>query len=346
MINKVKTFLLENWKPISVLMAVGLFIRLLGISYGLPSAYNSTEYFIAKHALSFGARKTLEPLFFIYPTFYSYLIAGLYGLYFVVGLAVGIFADSADFALRFMLEPGSFYLLGRGLNVLFVLSSCVVLYCTIRSWLDSGWSFLIAMLLLFTYTIDEFSFWMIPDALLVLGTVGVLFFIVKNQQRPSGLAEIIFASLICGLTVSTKYNAGFLVPAWIVSLILNPQENSRTRIKKVFIALIFVFTGFLIGSPYWLLSFPEFWTGFKMISSQARYAYNFETGIPYVWELQHLIMAEWLLGFLLLATIAYLCFRWSRHNLPFLIIVIPTFLYVGSWQRKDWTISSSYSRFY
>ena len=89
----------EENRNILLLIVIGLIVRFWGITYGLPAVYNSTEYFIAKHALSFGARQTLEPLFFIYPTFYVYFIALLFAGYFLAVLLFGWFHVTEDFAV-------------------------------------------------------------------------------------------------------------------------------------------------------------------------------------------------------------------------------------------------------
>jgi len=309
-------------------------IRFWSISYGLPAVYNSTEYFIVKHALSLGARKTLEPLYFIYPTFYAYFMAVIYGLYYLVGSLVGWFSNPADFALQFFLNPAPFYFLGRLINGIVIIVATVIIFNSSRFYLSTARSFLIALLFISSITVFEFTFWMVPDAFLLLGTTLVCYFILKGSQTGITRLEIIIASLICGLTISTKYNAGFLASGWLVYLFFFLDKDFNRRYKSALLALCFLLLGFLLGSPYWILSFYKFWAGFKMIVSQARYAYNFETGIPYWWELQNLLRVDWLIGIMIILFMGVLLIRMNKLSISFAAMVWPTFLYVGSWQKK------------
>jgi hypothetical protein len=309
-------------------------LRFWSISYGLPAAYNSTEYFIAKQALSLGARRTLQPLFFIYPTFYSYFIAIIYGFYYALGYLAGWFSSSSDFAVQFMLNPTAFYLMGRISNALVIIISAVFIYKTSRLFISAAWSFLIALLFLNSINVFEFTFWMVPDAFLLLGTSLVCYFILKGFRKGIAKWEIILASLICGLTISSKYNAGFLALGWLVYLFFFADTDFNKRLKSAAMALFTLLLGFLIGSPYWILSFPKFWAGFKMIVSQAQYAYNFETGIPYWWEAKNLVGSDWLLGIIIILFMLMLLIKMNRVTIPLAAIVWPTFLYVGSWEKK------------
>ncbi len=323
-----------DFRNIIFLILAGVLIRFWGITYGLPSVYNSTEYFIAKNALSFGARHTLEPLNFIYPTFYSYLIASVYGVYFIFGKLVGWFPGSADFALQFFSDPSSFYLLGRSLSALAIIISLVVFYRTVRFLLAPGFSLLLTLFLLFSFNIHIFTFWMVPDAFLILGSTVVLYYMTKAYYHPLSHIEILLASLVCGLTISTKYNAGFLAFGWLLSLLIFAEQKGDGRKFRIAAAALFVGIGFIIGSPYWILSFSKFAGGFRTIWSQSVYGYNFQTGLPYLWEIKTLITSEWLLGLVFIVLLASLIFRLRRFALPIALVVLPTFLIVGSWEKK------------
>lgn len=333
-INKYFLSLEIDRRNIIILLLIGLLVRLWGVHYGLPAVYNSTEYFIAKHALSLGARKTLEPLFFIYPTFYVYLIALLYGLLFLLGKIAGIYATSSAFAFQFLTDPSSFYLLGRLFNTFAILLASIVLYRTVRFYLKPGLSFLISMLLIFSMNIHHYTFWMVPDAPVVLGVMVLVYFIVKNDLGILTQQNLFWASLICGLTISAKYNAGFIAPAWLLSVLIHTKKEWLQRVISGSLACTGILLGFLIGSPYWVLEFREFLHGFQMVASQAVFAYNIETGLPYLWEMSQFIRSEWLLGVVFILLIISFPFNMNRLTLILATIVLPTFLYVGSWQKK------------
>lgn len=317
-----------------LIITISAGLRFWSISYGLPAAYNSTEYFFVKHALSLGARKTLEPLYFIYPTFYLYFLAILYGCYFLIGVVFGWFTSTTDFAVQFLLHPEIFYLLGRAVSAVGIITSAVMVYKSGRIHLPSLWAFLITLIFINSLTIFEYTFWMVPDAFLVLGTSLVCYFILKGFSETLSKREIIFASLICGLTVSSKYNAGFLALGWLVYIYFFSAKHKRSRFFSTLLALVMLMLGFFIGSPFWILSFSKFWAGFQMVVSQAHYAYNFENSIPYWWEIRNIITNEWLFGLMILTMMIFWLFKPHKYSIPFIVMVWPTFLYVGSWKKK------------
>ena len=324
----------EDQRNIIVLVLFGILIRFWGVTYGLPAVYNSTEYFIAKHALSLGARKTLEPLFFIYPTFYTYFIAVLFAGYFLIGSVIGWFSGTEDFAIQFLTNPTNFYLIGRFSNGLMIIISALILYKTVRIFLTARLSLLISLIFLTSINIHHFTFWMVPDAMLILGSVIVVYFMVKLGEAGLNKKSLVFGSLICGLTISVKYNAGFLALGWLLAVGLFIEGDARKKIQTSLQAIGGILFGFIAGTPFWVISFSKFLDGFKMISSQARYSYNFESGIPYIWEIFKFLETEWLLGCLIIGIMVVAILRFNKSNIPYLGIILPTFLYVGSWQKK------------
>lgn len=321
----------RDTKKLLLLIAITAGLRLWGISYGLPAVYNSTEYFLAKHALSLGARHTLEPLFFIYPTLYVYFLAALFGGLFAGQFLLGITHSPADFAVQFLINPTAFYLAGRGANAVFLVLATVMLYRALRFWMDEQKALILALLYAGGPTLHYLGFWMIPDPLLQLGVVTVLYYMAKAAKVGLSLREWRFAALVCGLTISVKYNAGFLAFGWLATVYLFAD---KPKLKKLLFAVLFILLGFLIGTPYWVLEFGKFWEGFRMIWSQSRYAFIATHWPPYLWEITEILKVEGVAGvFLLFAMVASLL-RYRKENLPFILIIWPTFLLVGSWDKK------------
>ncbi len=93
-----------------LLLAFGL--RIWGISFGLPYLYHADEPIVVNHALAYGSGD-LNPHFFNIPPLVSYLLFGVYGVYFLMGRAAGMFHSVADFESLFYANPASFYLLAR-----------------------------------------------------------------------------------------------------------------------------------------------------------------------------------------------------------------------------------------
>lgn len=317
-----------------ILLSVTVLLRLWGITYGLPVTYNSTEYFIAKHALSFGARKTVEPLFFIYPTFFTYSMALLYGLYFATGYLFGAFHSPADFAFQFVSNPYGFYLIGRLWTAFIMVLAIFFFYKIVRRFHPPSTAFLWTLGFLSLFNIQFYTRWMVPDAYLVLGTVLVFQYIHKwNVEGLSSYKEVFLPGLLAGLTISSKYNAGFLALALLTAIFINFREN-KTRLRLGMAATLAILFGFLIGTPYWLIKFRAFLVGFQTIWSQSKYVLNVTTGIPYLWEISEIMKTELLLGIVLVSGIGFAIINFRKAYLPHLSALIPTFLLVGSWEKK------------
>ena len=77
---------LSDQKILLLILLAAFILRLIGIRYGLPSFFNSDEPFNVINALAFGAKKSLEPTYYVYPTFFSYLLFAVYGLFFSIGI--------------------------------------------------------------------------------------------------------------------------------------------------------------------------------------------------------------------------------------------------------------------
>ena len=59
------------------------------------------------------ADRTLDPGFYIYPAFYQYFLLAIYFLYYLIGLLLGIFQDSYDFAVQYLIIPTGIFFPGQ-----------------------------------------------------------------------------------------------------------------------------------------------------------------------------------------------------------------------------------------
>ena len=109
------------------ILALALFLRLLGIWHGYPYSYYPDEAHFVKRALSFGSGD-LNPHWFHKPAFFMYLLFFEYGLYFVFGKLVGFWQSIDEFAVSFVKNPGQFYLIGRLTLVAFSIGTIVVTF--------------------------------------------------------------------------------------------------------------------------------------------------------------------------------------------------------------------------
>jgi hypothetical protein len=316
-------------KFLFILLAIVALLRLPLIFEGLPAVYNSTEYFMSKMALGMGARFSLDPLIYIYPTFYTYLLLFVFSILFILGYLFGIFNSTHDFAVRFLTDPTLFYLAGRIVSVFFSLLTIVLIYHFVKKFRSNRQARIAALLGGFSFSFFEFSGYSTPESLLIMMSALATAYIYQLQSEGS-LRSYIIAGLLCGLAVGVKYNAGFIFLAVIVVYIQKFKQNRN----YIWLALAGSLVGFLIFNPYWILKFDSFYQGFLLVADQMYSAVSTDRGVNYIWEFWTLIKTELVIGLLfLVASIWALKFDFKR-NLPFVVIIIMTIAYVGSWEKK------------
>lgn len=317
-----------------MLLLVAAMFRVVGVWYGLPSLYNSDEPFNVVNALSLGAKQSLEPTYFVYPALYTYFLFVLYGLYFLGGWVLGAFESAVDFGATYFLEPTGLFLVGRLASAVLGVLTVWVVYRVGRQHLTPGVGFLAAVLLTFSFAHVDVSHWILPEAgvaFLVALALGLIFR-VGAPPSPKAMA---LAGLVCGLAISTKYNAGFLIAPLLLAVTWRPGRASFPGIARdVGLSLGSVIFGFLLGSPYWLFSFSEYWHDLTYTLGHVRTGMVGHTAsVTFIWPIWELVFVDWAVGFFMVAGLIYALFQRERRQVLLLAYVLPTLLFVGLWTR-------------
>ena len=325
-----------------LIIFIGFLIRIIGIGYGLPAVYHTDEPYLVKNALWMGAHHSLRPYFYTYPTLYSYLLLIVYGVFFVVGKISGIFRNSLDFGIQFIVNPTYFYLIGRFISVLFGTATGIVVYFIGKIGYGSRKvGLLSALFLMVLFTHKSHSQLVVPDVTMIFFSSLSLIFSLSIIK--GGWKNYFIAGFFAGLAISTKYNCGFLVIAILVAHLVYHFGNREVgstywRIlfdKNIWIAIFACIFAFLLGSPYWVLDFRGFWGELRNTSAHMQAGHLGETnGISWLWIFISIIQNEFLVGILLILGGIYAVIRHNKSDLVLLAFVISTFLYVGSWQKK------------
>ena len=325
------------------ILLIAFLLRFAGIFDGLPAAYNSTEYYHAKYALSMGARKSLDPQMsnysinnprlFIYPMFYQYLTLFQFVLMYLIGNLFSIFKNSYDFAIQFLVSPSIFYLVGRLVNVLVSLFTIFIVYKKMSKIFSEQIGYISA-------TIFAVSFYMITSSqqavsdtwLLLFCTLSTLYFLdFLNSPNKN---EIISASIFTGFAIGTKYNAGVLLVLFLYVLWFERKWFLNKNVKILIYSAFIIFVCFLIPNPYWIIRFPQFMEGLLLIKAQASEAIALERGINYVWEFSEIVKHELVIGLGLFFTSIYYVIKRNKFSTMLLMMIVIMFIYVGSWQKK------------
>jgi len=327
---------ISSHKYILGILSLAFILRFIGIWYGLPSLYNSDEPTMVSEALSFGAKKSLEPTFLQYPTLYSYFLFFIYGIYFGIGFVLGIFNSILDFGASFFLDPSGLFLVGRFLSVVLGTLSVWVIFRLGQRFFSKNVALISSLILALSFVHISRSHWVLIEAGLGLMCAWALYLILKYYEKPAIKANV-FASLVCGLAVSTKYNAGFIFIPLLLSSILAYKKDFPKLFRNIGLSAALLVSGFLLGSPYWIFSFSSFFDStFKYTFSHVTYGrVGHITEIPFVWPFWELVSNDWTIGFLLIAGFVYVLFAKEKKQILLVSFALPTFLYVGTWNHAD-----------
>ena len=242
----------------ALILSVGFALRLWGISFGLPNLHcRPDESTLVNKALAMGTGD-LNPHFFNYPSFHFYVLACIYGFFFICGWASGAFSGIADFQRLFFTDPSAFYLIGRIFSALLGSVSIGVTYLIGRRLENERTGLLAAFFLSLAFLHVRDSHFLTVDIPATFYMLLGCLFALRHLTKSDSL-DWLWSAVCCGLAASTKYNLGLfgfvpLVSVWISS---RSQEGKPwAKLLGVAGAMLLVFVA---ASPFVLLDSSSFW---------------------------------------------------------------------------------------
>jgi len=228
-------------------------LRAWHINADLPNLYLADEPHHLNIAAHFGTGD-LNPHDFKYPTLWSYVLACLLGLLYVLEKCLGHISNTADFASFFFYSPTVFYWSARLVAAGFYSMGAAVLYQTGKRYFQTPMGWIMAGFLALSPSFYSFG----RDATLN----GIMVFFVccaiyelSSLQRNGRLHDYVLSGLFLGLAISSHYIAAPLPLLLIEFHFLLEREKRRN--KNLVLGLTAVAVGFLLGSPYFLLDWRK-----------------------------------------------------------------------------------------
>lgn len=254
-------------------MALGL--RLWGISWNLPYVDHPDEGVIVDHAIGFLKAGDLNPHFFNWPSFYMYLLAGVYWVHLLIGQAQGLYQSVQqwpDSTFVFTLVP-EVYVWGRATTA--VLGTVLVALTYVIGTRSFGrWVGLIAGgMVAVSPLLVQNSHYITPDVPVALFTTLAVLLAIEGVVS-SGMFPLVLSALATGVALSTKYNGGvagvtvlfaWLARAFPAGLGL-PQSSGKPAwvspgrlAHPLVVAIPFaVVIGFVAFTPFSVLDWSKF----------------------------------------------------------------------------------------
>lgn len=249
------------------ILLIAVAVRLVGLQFGLPFAYaRPDETEAAGPAVQYLTTGSLRPVFFQWPTLYSYLTAALYVLYGgVFGFLTG-HASLADFLNSRYQVFAPFLLIPRTFSLTMGVLTVGVLYTVGRRAFDASIGLVASAFLALSFLHVRESHFGMTDvtmtALVMLSTL-VTFTWHQREERdePGGMGRALLAGLLAGLAGSTKYNGLAAVSTFSVAAGLSwlAHHHRRLAITGQLVAyVVAAAVGFFGASPYILREWSRF----------------------------------------------------------------------------------------
>lgn len=234
---------------LAILVVAGS-LRLYGLGHGLPFVYNPDEANIMARALS--VARSLDPEYYLYPSFFFYLLFAAMGGLFVAGRLLGRYESLGAFETRFFEDPTDFYLAGRLVVVAFALATLVLLERLVAKHFGKiagrGAAFFAAVAY-FHVRDSHYLKHDVPAAFLV----GLSLWAIDRAMESKSVKSYVAAGAALGVAFATHYYLIFLAPAFVLCHVAHQGLRGLSRV---------VLTGaasaatFFVLSPFVLLRLP------------------------------------------------------------------------------------------
>lgn len=323
-------WLWSEWLLVATIVLFGFGLRVWAIRWGLPYVDHPDEPALVNVVLRMMRNHDLNPHFFLYPSLYFYLLLAIFSAHHRLGLASGLYTglDQMNVTTDVYTTIPEFFVWGRALAI--VLGSATVLGVFVlgkRSWNRSAG--LLAALFLATLPFHmRHSQYVTTDV--GSGWFVLLAYLAATSILQSGRWQAyLWAGLWAGLAASTKYNAGAVVIPIVVAHLIFWRWQFLARVGRVIAAGVVALLGFVVGTPYAVLAWPEFRDG--ILRQMTHYGAGSHGDLLGAWNVAGYLGFFWSDGLrpaaalALLLGLALMLRRW-RYGLLWLSFAVPYLL--------------------
>ena len=330
---------------LATVLSVSLLLRLWGIGHGYPDFVTGDERAVIKDAVRFPYSGTLEPGHYNYPALYSYLFSGGLFVAYWSGWLQDVGGAGVSIGFAHLFHPGKVALVGRLLSALGGVGIAGLTYLLGRKTFGVGVGLGGALFAGISTTLVNQSRYALPDVTMALLATGACIFMVQIGHD-GGRRAYLWAGALTGLAISAKYNAGMLVGGLAVAHWLRVRMESKGKSGgrmglalgkglvdyRLGLAGGMLLVSFILGTPYWLVAPGRYFQAVLEVSSNLQFSLG-ATEWPRLRLLVDFLQAE--LGWGVLAALGCLYGLWRRTPSDWILlaVVVPAFLYIGSWPK-------------
>lgn len=238
----------DPWLAAALLLA--LVLRVAGLGHGLPFVYNPDEVNIMSRALS--VAQDPNPHYFLYPSFFFYLLFAVMAGLFVLGRMGGRYSDLEHFTARFFEDPTAFYLAGRAVGAVSALATIVLTYHLAERHFGKVVARAASFLLAVAYFHVRDAHYLkhdVPCGLVILLALAAF----DRAMEKKTLRSYVASGMAMGLAFATHYYTIFLGPAF---LLCHWVSSGFRKLGNLVIAGVVSAAAFFLLSPFVVLDLP------------------------------------------------------------------------------------------
>jgi Dolichyl-phosphate-mannose-protein mannosyltransferase len=336
----------DPWLAAGLGVAVlGLALRMVGLSYGLPDHFHWDEPTIMNRVIRMGSGD-LNPHFFYYPTLLMYLLLAVNGALYAVGHVLHAYPSTNDFAVSYLIDSTASYVAGRALVATLGAATVLLAFVVGRRFVSAPAGLIAAALLAVSPVHIGNSHFATNDV--PMAFFALLSYVFLWQVYTRGrTGDYVLAGAVIGLGVSTKY----LPVVLLVSLALahafrlrdetGTWRSAGTGLGRLVAAGAVAFVAFAVTSPYVLLDWRAALHDYGAQAALSSAAGCRDCGLNFVPYLTQTL--GWSVGWAayLLALVGLASLAWARgeprlRGVLLASFPIMLFLLVGS-ERQPWS---------
>jgi hypothetical protein len=241
---------------LGLLTLVGLLLRLKGIGFGMPLLVHEDEAAVVGVAIRQFQSGWIDPVWYVYPTFFINLMMPALAIYYVYARGHGLVGDIEQIPLT---TPG-FYLVSRYHSAVLGTVTIPLTYWLAEKLLgtDRGRraGLIAAAVVTFSFIhVRESHFGVTDVPTAAVATAALI--AIANVFHSGTTRQYLAAGFLCGLAASTKYTVAAIVLSFLAAHFLG-RKPSDWAARPFGAGLAAIPAGFLFGSPYALLNWKPF----------------------------------------------------------------------------------------
>ena len=321
------------------ILAVAAYLRLRGMSWGLPYGYQDPDEHVVLVRAFHVAAGHLNPGFFYYPSLVFYLIGGATWVvsWFHATHGVSFLSPAA-----FVTDPTPYYLIGRSVVVVCGVTSVYLVYGLGKEAFSRPVGLLSALFLAVEPLHVRYSHLAVTDVpATMFGLLALLLFV--RAARLGSPRSLLYGALAAGLATGTKYNLGMLFVPGVIACgyvyrdALGPHRWRSLAARAARRVAAPMALAFLVSTPFAVLDAPRFlgdfvrqnhvvangWLGFENVHNG--YWYNLSVNL--LASLGIVLLALGLIGIVLALV------KRTRADYVLVTYVLVYYLYVSSWHE-------------